>query len=160
MTLSEPMLVYCQLEPSQQTAWKFQSKYDYFHSKKCILKCSLQKCRPFCIGFNVLTAPFYVLCGAMPEIMGHFNALMCTTETVTWSRPGSSPFYQVIVGWVCCMTTCDKIWYQLKCKCFVKFMETNVNWIRQKMTIRPDGFIKALPATDVAKLSLPGKRDT
>ena len=37
-SLSEPMLTYCQLQPSV----KFESKYERFHSQKCILICRLQ----------------------------------------------------------------------------------------------------------------------
>ena len=33
---SKPMLGYCQLDPSEQTSVKFQSKYQTLHSQKCI----------------------------------------------------------------------------------------------------------------------------
>ena len=37
--LSEPMLYYCQLDPSKQTPVKLYSKFKHFHSRKCIWKC-------------------------------------------------------------------------------------------------------------------------
>ena len=36
--LSKPMLCYCQLDPFEQTSMKFESKYTFFHSRKCIWK--------------------------------------------------------------------------------------------------------------------------
>ena len=39
--LSEPMLVYCHLDPNEQTSMKFESKYKTFHSWKCFWKCCL-----------------------------------------------------------------------------------------------------------------------
>ena len=39
---------------AEQTSVKFESKYSNFHSRKCFWKRCLQKCRPFCSGFNVL----------------------------------------------------------------------------------------------------------
>ena len=48
--LSKPTLVYCQLDPQIQTSVKFYSKFRTFHSRKCIWKCCLPKCRPFCPG--------------------------------------------------------------------------------------------------------------
>ena len=34
--LSKPVLGYCQLDPSEQTSVKFESKFKTFHSRKCI----------------------------------------------------------------------------------------------------------------------------
>ena len=41
--LSKPMLVYCLLDPYEQTSMKFQSKYKASHSWKCLWKYILQK---------------------------------------------------------------------------------------------------------------------
>ena len=48
MPLSEPMLVYCQLEPEEQTSMKFK----HFPLKKMHLKMSSGKRRPFCLIFG------------------------------------------------------------------------------------------------------------
>ena len=40
--LPEAMLSCCQLDPSEQTSAKFESKYKDFHSWKCIRKCRLR----------------------------------------------------------------------------------------------------------------------
>ena len=40
--LPEPMLTYCQLDPLEQTSVNFKSKYEVFHSWKCIWKCRLR----------------------------------------------------------------------------------------------------------------------
>ena len=40
--LSKPMLDYCQLGPKEQTSVKFYSKYQTFHSRKCIWKYRLR----------------------------------------------------------------------------------------------------------------------
>ena len=40
--LSKPMLAYCQLDPKEQTSVKFQSKFNHFHSRKCVWKCRLR----------------------------------------------------------------------------------------------------------------------
>ena len=32
---------------------KFKMKFKHFQSSKCIWECNLQKCQPFCLGFNV-----------------------------------------------------------------------------------------------------------
>ena len=45
--LSKPMQGYCQLDPEEQTSVKFESKYDAFHSRKCIWNCRLPKWRPW-----------------------------------------------------------------------------------------------------------------
>ena len=37
--LSKPMLGYSQLDPWEQTSVKFESKFEIFHSRKCIWKC-------------------------------------------------------------------------------------------------------------------------
>ena len=41
-SLSEPMLEYCQLNLWEKISVKFESKYNNFHSRKCISKCCLQ----------------------------------------------------------------------------------------------------------------------
>ena len=53
--LSEPMLVYCQLDPWEQVSVKFESEFYPFHSRKCIWKCRLPKWWPFCPGEDDLT---------------------------------------------------------------------------------------------------------
>ena len=40
--LPKPVLTYCQLGPCEQTSVKFQSKYKYFHARKCYRECPLQ----------------------------------------------------------------------------------------------------------------------
>ena len=40
--LSKPMLGYCQLDTKEQSSVKFKSKYETFHSQKCIRKYRLQ----------------------------------------------------------------------------------------------------------------------
>ena len=45
--LSEPMLEYCYLDPWEQTSVKSQSKFIYFHSRKCIWKCHQEICGHF-----------------------------------------------------------------------------------------------------------------
>ena len=45
--LSKPVLVYCQLDCKEQTSVKFSSKYQIFHSRKCIWKCRLQNTAHF-----------------------------------------------------------------------------------------------------------------
>ena len=40
--LPEPMLIYCQLDPQEQTSMKSESKYKIFRSRKCIWKCCQQ----------------------------------------------------------------------------------------------------------------------
>ena len=42
---SEPMLDSCQLDHKEHYSVKFQSKVEYFHSRKCVLECRLQKWR-------------------------------------------------------------------------------------------------------------------
>ena len=49
---SKPMMGYCQLDPSDQTSLQFLSKFELFHSRKCIWKCRLPKWRPFCPGYR------------------------------------------------------------------------------------------------------------
>ena len=52
--LSETKLNYCQLHPKEQTSVKLYSKCKYFLSGKRIRKCRLLRCRPFCLGLNVI----------------------------------------------------------------------------------------------------------
>ena len=54
--LSEPMLVYRQLEYWEQISVKFKSKYTNFQTRKLfyIFKISALECRPLCIERNVL----------------------------------------------------------------------------------------------------------
>ena len=51
--LSEPMMVYCQLDPTEHISITFYLKFKGFHSRKCIWKC-LQNWQPFCVGLNVV----------------------------------------------------------------------------------------------------------
>ena len=52
--LPEPMLVYCQLYSWEQISVKFESEFSHFHSRKCIRKCRLSRCQPFCPrGVNI-----------------------------------------------------------------------------------------------------------
>ena len=51
--LSEPMLEYCYLDPLEQTSVKSQSKFIYFHSRKCIGKYRQQ------IGSHLVPASQY-----------------------------------------------------------------------------------------------------
>ena len=53
--LSEPMLVYCQLNSREQISVKFKSEFYHFHSRKCIWNCRLLKWQPFCPGRDKLT---------------------------------------------------------------------------------------------------------
>ena len=48
--LPEPMLVYCHLDSWEQISVKLESEFYQFHSRKCICKCCLPECRPFCLG--------------------------------------------------------------------------------------------------------------
>ena len=52
--LSEPMLVYCQLDSWEHISVKFESEFYRFHSRKCIWNCRLPKWRPFCSGGDEL----------------------------------------------------------------------------------------------------------
>ena len=46
----------------KQIAVKLYSKFKHFHSRKCILKVSSGKCRPFCFGLNKLKLrEYYVM---------------------------------------------------------------------------------------------------
>ena len=47
---SKQMFCYCQLGLWEQTSVKFESKYNFFHSRKCVWKHSSAKWRPFCPG--------------------------------------------------------------------------------------------------------------
>ena len=40
--LPEPMLIYCQLEPSGQLSMKIESQFLHFHSRICVWKCCLR----------------------------------------------------------------------------------------------------------------------
>ena len=60
--LSEPILAYCRLNPSEQTSLEFSLKFKKFHSKKCIWKCCLQKWRPSCLSLNVLITVLHYAC--------------------------------------------------------------------------------------------------
>ena len=40
--LSEPMLIYCQLDPREHISMKFYLKFIYFHSRKCVWTCRLR----------------------------------------------------------------------------------------------------------------------
>ena len=53
--LSQPMLVYCQLDSWEQTSVKFKSELYHFRSRKCIWNCRLPKWRPFCPGGDEFT---------------------------------------------------------------------------------------------------------
>ena len=44
--LSEPMMVYCQIDLKEHISMKFYLKFKSFHSRKCIWKCCLPKCSP------------------------------------------------------------------------------------------------------------------
>ena len=50
----EPMLVCCQLESWEQISVKFESEFYHLHSRKCVSKCRMWKCRPFFHGRNEL----------------------------------------------------------------------------------------------------------
>ena len=52
--LSQPMLGYCQLDPYEQIAMKFQSKYKTFHSRKCIWKYRLRNGGHFVQAINLV----------------------------------------------------------------------------------------------------------
>ena len=52
--LSEPMIVYCQMESNGNISMTFYLKFKCFHSRKCIGSCRLQKWRLSCLGLNVL----------------------------------------------------------------------------------------------------------
>ena len=51
--LSEPMMVYCQLDSKEQISMKFLLNFNGFHSRKYIWKCCLQKWQPSCLSLNV-----------------------------------------------------------------------------------------------------------
>ena len=63
--LSKPMLVYCQLDPREQSSVKFKSKYKNFHSRKCIWKCRLRDGGHFVQGDIIKSASLY---GLLPSI--------------------------------------------------------------------------------------------
>ena len=48
--LSEPMLPFCQFDYSEQTSVQYQSKFIYFHSRKCNWKCRLENGSHFVSG--------------------------------------------------------------------------------------------------------------
>ena len=52
--LSEPMMFYYQLDPTECISMKFRLKFKSFPSRKCIWRCCLQKWRPSCLGPNML----------------------------------------------------------------------------------------------------------
>ena len=52
--LSDPMIVYCQLDPYEQISVKIEWKIMTFSFKKMDLKMSL-KCVTFCLSLNVVT---------------------------------------------------------------------------------------------------------
>ena len=54
------MIAYCQLDMKEQFSVEFQSKYNNFHTQKCISNCHLQKCQSYCISHKVLSAGFIV----------------------------------------------------------------------------------------------------
>ena len=63
--LSEPMVVYCQLDSWEQISMKFELKFYHFHSRKFIWTCCLPQRRPFCPGRDELNKnqkPWYYIC--------------------------------------------------------------------------------------------------
>ena len=57
--LPEPMLVYCKVEPQEQTSMKSKSTFKHFHSRKWVWKCRLPKCPPSCLSLTVLIRQIY-----------------------------------------------------------------------------------------------------
>ena len=41
-SLAEPKLAHCWLDPWEQMSMKFESKYNNFHTRKCMWKCQMQ----------------------------------------------------------------------------------------------------------------------
>ena len=68
--LSEPMLIYCQLESWEQISVKFESEFYHFHSRKCIRKCHLPNWQPFCPGEIVEVV------ASGKQLPQHFQALL------------------------------------------------------------------------------------
>ena len=48
--LPEPALIYCQLDHWQKLSVKIESKFQHFHSKKCVWICCLRNCVHFVQG--------------------------------------------------------------------------------------------------------------
>ena len=76
-TLSEPVIVYCQLDPKEHISMKFDLKFKSFHSRKCIWKCCLQKWQPSCLGLNV-PFPFLSCCMQHCIIFDHPISKVCS----------------------------------------------------------------------------------
>ena len=55
--LSKPMLTYCQLDPKEHISMKFNLKFKYFHSRKCVWTCRLQNGSHFVQGSTIFTFP-------------------------------------------------------------------------------------------------------
>ena len=81
--LPEPMLTYCQLDPSM----KFESKYKIFHSWKFIWKCCLPNWPPFCPGGDELRSDL----GIDPLIQWSLVLSLKTFEDRTFR----------MINWVC-----------------------------------------------------------
>ena len=58
---------------------KFESKYKTFHSSKCIWKCRLQKCQPFCISLSMLNGSKWIW-------QLHWKPAHSITEKHLWDR--------------------------------------------------------------------------
>ena len=69
--LSEPMIVYCQLDQKEHISMKFYLKFKSFRSRKCIWKCCPQKWRQSCLGLNVLNAWWRRGTGFPPVVQCH-----------------------------------------------------------------------------------------
>ena len=54
--LSQPIIVYCQLDHKEHISMKFYLKFKRFHSRKCISRCRLQKWQPSWLSLYVLNS--------------------------------------------------------------------------------------------------------
>ena len=84
--LSEPMMLYCQLNPKQHISAKFYKKTLQFSLKKLHLRISSAKLWHFCLGLNVLdktskaSVPGQACDTKTPSSLPNVN-----NETMPWS---------------------------------------------------------------------------
>ena len=91
-SLSEPMLIYCYYEHSEQISVKFEWEFWHFHSRKSIWKCLSAKWRPFSLGsqwVNTSMAAFghIVLCNEWSKYTFTIPYFLLPMNFVFDSRP-------------------------------------------------------------------------
>ena len=83
--LPEPILAYFELDSWEQISVKVELKFCHFHSRKCIWKCRLPKCRPFCPGGDELNGLWQhyrwqnCIIRAITRLSGHNNNIRSVT---------------------------------------------------------------------------------